>query len=166
MSQIMDTRGEAWTVFRAGPEQTENVVVSVIVSVIGLCFLVPGVLYESGVRFGGVRDETSSGLWLLGFGLVPLVLVNLVIWGYYVAIDERHVAAGRMRGRAREIVERRDIAYVAWVNGAKSKHGALCATDGSSLLDVESWISRAQIVGIAEVLGVPLREVGGAPDRV
>jgi hypothetical protein len=145
---LLDTRGADWTVFQPAARRFYNLGFAIYLALVGVALLVDGAVQTA-------RGRAWPGLLVCVLGLGFWVLQHGLIWSYYVAVNERYVAAGRMRSRGIDIVERSDIASVIWRGGQKVEQGELYAADGTKLLTVGQWLGQEQVAEIAEMLGVP-----------
>lgn len=155
---VLDTRGADWTVFRPAVRRFYNLGFAIYLALIGAAFLAGGV-----ASFTGGKAWQGLGLCALGLGL--WALQHGLIWSYYVAVNESHVAAGRMRSRGIDIVECSKIASVTWRAGQKVERGVLCSAEGKELLALGQWLGKQQVAEMEETIGVPFTVTRPGPTR-
>ena len=152
---LLDTRGADWTVFRPSARSFGNLAAAGYVALVGAGFLTWGAVNLAHGHVGGLGQCV--------FGLALLALQHGLIWSYYVAVNERHIAAGRIRSRGIDIVERADVAGVVWRGGQKVERGVLCSADGTELLALGQWLGKQRVAELAQALDVPFTVTGRQP---
>jgi hypothetical protein len=110
--------------------------------------------------FQFVTRHDIGGLFAeLGIAVCPLALTYLMIFRYFVAYDQRFVAAGRRFGAPRVVVTRSEVSQAVWSSEYRKNGGRLIGRAGEVLILLEPVLSRRQLAVLARELGVPFREV-------
>jgi hypothetical protein len=150
MDVVLDTRGDEWTVFRSQFDCLSTIVTTIACACLSCLFLTSAV-FSIAASTGPIWRAV---LWLVGSAAL---IVGGYLGGlaYFVAINDRYVAAGRVRRSSDGTAERTAIASIVWQQKVQHPHAVICAADGRRLLEISPTMSSRQAARIAEHLCVP-----------